>query len=263
MYLLFVLTQALSATDIEQSIRAGRIASLMGVEGGHSINSSLSVLRMFYRLGVRYMTLTHNCHTSWADSWISPPLHNGLTVFGREVVLEMNRMGMLVDLSHVSVQVMTDTLDTVRSPVIFSHSGARDICSHPRNVPDSILQRLPANGGVVLVNFYPVFVSERVYNYSQSIKDREDADQLMLEWYAHAENRIGVAEVADHIEHIRNVSGIAHVGLGSDFDGISILPDGLASVADCKFACIQIIINKYKKYNAKSQPAETLLQQRA
>jgi membrane dipeptidase len=192
---------ALTASDIERIYGSGKIASLLGMEGGHAIENSLGALRAFFDLGVRYMTLTHWATVDWADAATDSARHGGLNSFGEEVIREMNRMGMLVDLSHVSPATMSDVLNVSRAPVIFSHSSAKGLRDHPRNVPDSILARMPENGGVVMVNFVPSFLT---YDGNATI-----------------------ATVADHIEHVRNVAGIDHVGIGSDFDGIESEPVGL------------------------------------
>jgi membrane dipeptidase len=236
---------ATSADDIERIHRAGRIASMLGMEGGEPINSNLAVLREFRAEGVLYMTLTHFKNTAWADSATDAPAHDGLTEFGESVVREMNRVGMLVDLSHVSAATMRDALRVAAAPVIFSHSSAFAIDHHPRNVPDDVLQMLSANGGVVMVNFYPGYVSEaaRLWNAEQSAEDARQkslhpddpaaAKAAVDRWtHDHPEPHATIAQVADHIEHIREVAGIDHVGLGSDFDGIPNTPDGLSGV-DC------------------------------
>lgn len=207
---------ATSVSDVERIFGAGKIASMLGIEGGHAIENSLGALRAFFDLGVRYMTLTHGSTIDWADSATDQERHGGLTPFGREVVREMNRLGMLVDLSHVSQKVMADVLAVSEAPVIFSHSSARALTDHPRNVPDEILRRLPNNGGVVMVTFVPSFVNEAVRTYQGP---REQAPRATL------------ADVADHIEHVRKVAGVDHVGIGSDFDGISSTPVGLEDVS--------------------------------
>lgn len=203
---------AATADDIERIAGEGKIASMLGVEGGHSIEGSLQMLKKFYNDGVRYMTLTHNRSLSWAGSSAGDP-EQGLTPFGEEIVAEMNRLGMLVDLSHVSVQTMRDTLQITKAPVIFSHSSARAICDHTRNVPDEILKRLPENGGVVMINFFPSFIVP----VEVLAKDKEALGDLHL--------------VVDHIEHVIRVAGIDHVGIGSDYDGVSRLPVGLEDVS--------------------------------
>jgi membrane dipeptidase len=237
---------ALTAADVERITAAGRVASLIGAEGGHSIGGSLGTLRALYALGVRYMTLTHNLNLPWADSATDEPSIGGLTAFGREVVREMQRLGMLVDLSHVSPDTMRDALDVAEGPVIFSHSSALAICDHPRNVPDPILARLPDNGGTCMVNFVPAFVSQACRDWAQAfIEDmkRRGIDlhnvpgrgQLRAEraaWEAeHPRPRVTLAEVADHIEHVREVAGVDHVGIGSDYDGVDWLPEGLEDVS--------------------------------
>ena len=234
---------ALSTEDIRRSRRASRIASLIGVEGGHAIEDSIGNLRRLYSLGARYMTLTHSANLSWADSATDATEHQGLTPFGEGVVREMNRLGMLVDLSHVSEATMADALRISRAPVIFSHSSARTIASHPRNVPDSILKQLPANGGVVMVNFFSGFIhpesARRRENMFDVMRDfrvkhplESDYRAAMTRW--RASNPIlpgSVHDVVDHIHHIVNVAGIEHVGLGSDFDGVSMLPAQLEDVS--------------------------------
>jgi membrane dipeptidase len=235
---------ALTADDVERVFSSGKIASMIGMEGGHSIDGSLATLRMFYRLGARYMTLTHSRSTPWADSATDDPLLDGLSEFGREVVREMNWLGMLVDLSHVSPATMHDALDTAVAPVIFSHSSARALCDHRRNVPDDVLKRLPANGGVVMVTFVPSFVSAAVKEHDER-RDEErrrlrglpgatdaSVEQGLTAWgRSNPAPRATLSQVADHIDHIRKVAGIDHLGLGSDFDGISAVPEGLEDVS--------------------------------
>jgi len=227
------LEMASTAADIRRIHRAGRIASLIGVEGGHQIGNSPAALRQFYALGVRYMTLTHSQNNDWADSATADPVHNGLTAFGKAIVGEMNRIGMMLDLSHVSAEVMRQAIAETKAPVIFSHSNARAVMEHPRNVPDDVLRLLPANGGVVMVNFYPGFISE-AYRSRMAARDAEEArvknlysgqperrKAAMDAWdSAHPTPAATIAQVADHIEHIAKVAGFDHVGIGSDFDGI-------------------------------------------
>ena len=235
---------ALTAGDVERIHKAGRIASLIGMEGGHSIDNSLANLRMFHRLGARYMTITHSSNTAWADAATDTPKSNGLSAFGEEVIKEMNWLGMLVDLSHVSPDTMADALGIVEAPVIFSHSVARALNDHPRNVPDNILQMLPKNGGVVMVTFVPGFVSPKVnaWNKLQTAEqDRLKAatpnDEAAIKagvdkWAAaNPAPRATIADVADHIDHIRKVAGIDHIGIGSDFDGISQTVQDLDNVS--------------------------------
>lgn len=235
---------AFTADDVERVFESGKIASMIGMEGGHSIDSSLATLRMLYRMGARYMTVTHSKSTPWADSSAGPVISGGLSEFGSEVIREMNWLGMLVDLSHVSPATMHDTLDVVEAPVIFSHSSARALCDHSRNVPDEILRRLPDNGGVVMVSFVPQFTSQELKDHGEA----EDAERARLEaitgatdesvkaglaaWSsAHPTPRATLSQVADHIDHIRDVAGIDHIGIGSDFDGISAVPIGLEDVS--------------------------------
>ena len=211
------------------AIARGRVGSILGMEGGHAIENSLSLLRMYYALGVRYMTLTHNVTLDWADAALDSAKHGGLTPFGREVVREMNRLGMLVDLAHVSPGTMSDALDVTEAPVIFSHSGARALVDHPRDVPDSILARMPKNGGVVMVPFVPAFISAAVKADDDSLTAHK-ADAAA--WRAaHPRPKATVNDVADVIEHVRKVAGVDHVGIGSDFDGITEWPEGLEDVS--------------------------------
>ena len=240
-----VFATANTAADVRAAFTRGRIGSLLGMEGGHAIENSLGALRAYYAMGVRYMTLTHNVTLDWADAANDSATHGGLTNFGREVVREMNRLGMLVDLSHVSPGVMSNALDVSEAPVIFSHSGARALVDHPRNVPDSILRRLPKNGGVVMIVFFPGFTSPaRRANSLEFARVRADARRRlgsdtaavareMKAWRAaHPEPKGALAEVADHIDHVRKVAGADHVALGSDFDGTDDdVPVGLEDVS--------------------------------
>jgi membrane dipeptidase len=237
------LAPALTADDIQRAFKRGRVASLLGMEGGHAIENSLGALRMYYALGARYLTLTHNVTLDWADAALDTARHGGLTEFGREVVREMNRLGMLVDLSHVSPGTMSDALDVTEAPVIFSHSSARGLVEHGRNVPDSILARLPKNGGVVMVTFVPDFVSQPVADWAAAedtyrkqlaatVPDTAEATRQLEAWVAeHPRPAATLAQVADHIEHVRKVAGADHVGIGSDFDGIEHVPVGLEDVS--------------------------------
>jgi membrane dipeptidase len=235
---------ALTAADVERAFKSGRVASLIGMEGGHSIDSSIAALRMMYALGARYMTLTHSRNTPWADAATDPPAHGGLTPFGEAIVHEMNRLGMLVDLSHVSTETMADAIRVAKAPVIFSHSSARALCDHPRNVPDDILRALPKNGGIVMVNFYPGFIApdaapRALEGFAVMAKlqaehpnDDEAVQAGMKEWQkAHPLPPATLSMVADHVEHIRKVAGIDHVGLGGDLDGIDVTPKGLEDVS--------------------------------
>jgi membrane dipeptidase len=235
---------ALTADDIEAAWADGRIASLIGAEGGHSIASSLATLRGLYALGVRYMTLTHNDNVPWADSATDEPAANGLTRFGEEVVREMNRLGMLVDLSHVAADTMRDALRVTRAPVIFSHSSSRAVCDHPRNIPDDVLALLPANGGVAMATFVPKFVLPEAIEWSDAADanmrakglDHLDSSPEAMEVHRafEATNPRPVATpatVADHFDHMRDVAGIDHIGIGGDFDGTTFTPDGLDDVS--------------------------------
>jgi membrane dipeptidase len=233
---------ALTAADVERVFAAGRVASLIGAEGGHSIACSLGVLRVFYRLGVRYLTLTHNANVPWADSATDVPAAGGLTAFGRQVVAEMQRLGMLVDLSHTAPATMRDVFDAAEAPAIYSHSSARALCDHPRNVPDEMLARLARNNGVCMVTFVPAFVSQPCREWhlglDAELKRRgldpwDPAGRAERREYARRNPapRATLAQVADHIEHVREVAGVDHVGIGGDFDGTEDLPDGLADVS--------------------------------
>jgi membrane dipeptidase len=234
---------ALTADDVDKAFAAGRIASLLGAEGGHCIGGSLGVLRSLYALGVRYMTLTHNSNVGWADSATDEPDTGGLSDFGRAVVTEMQRLGMLVDLSHVAPSTMHAALDMARAPVIFSHSSALALCANPRNVPDDVLTRLAANGGVCMVTFVPFFVSAECNDWFAGLRaevarrgldprDLASVYSVRPEWAAsHPLPAATLAQVADHVEHVRAVAGIDHVGIGGDFDGTMELPAGLHDVS--------------------------------
>lgn len=235
---------ALTADEVETAMRDGKIASLLGMEGGYSIGSNLGVLRQFHAMGARYMTLTHNFNIPWADSATDAPKHDGLTDFGKDVVREMNRLGMLVDLSHVSEATMMDALDVATAPVIFSHSGARAVTPHPRNVPDSVLARLPENGGVVMVVALPRFINEKVRQWDarragviaqarvEHLGNPAAAAMAVEAWVAaNPEPKARIADVADHIDHIRAVAGVEHIGIGGDYDGMPIGPEGMEDVS--------------------------------
>ena len=237
------LALARTADDMVRAHKAGRIGSLIGVEGGRQIGGSMAALRSFYDLGARYMTLTHNQTTEWADAATDEARHDGLAPFGVAVVREMNRLGMLVDLSHVAPQTMRHAIGVSRAPVIFSHSGARGVDAHPRNVPDDVLRLLPANGGVVMVNFFNVFVSNEAWAWAAAQAGEEARLKMMHRdnagaaatalkaWEAaNPRPRVTVAQVADHVEHIARVAGRDHVGLGGDLDGIPYTPEGLEGV---------------------------------
>ena len=235
---------ASTAADIRRIEKAGKVASLIGVEGGHQIGNSPAALRMFYALGVRYMTLSHSLNNDFVDSATDDPVHGGLTPFGKAIVHEMNRLGMLVDLSHVSADVMRQAIAVSKAPVIFSHSSTRALMDHPRNVPDDVLRLLRANGGVVMVNFFPGFLSAeyrawsgardaevaRLKNVYPGQPERRKAAQESWD-AAHAEPAVPVSVVADHVEHVRDIAGVDHVGIGSDYDGIDgTHPAGMTGV---------------------------------
>jgi membrane dipeptidase len=265
------LSFALNTNDIERSFKRGRIASLLGMEGGHAIENSLGALRSYYDLGARYLTLTHNVTLDWADAALDTARHNGLTGFGREVVREMNRLGMLVDLSHVSPAVMSDALDVTEAPVIFSHSSARALADHPRNVPDSILKRLAKNGGVVMVTFVPAFVSpeaaawdaqgrEHWERLKATVSDTAERRRLGDEWKAaHPQPKATLKQVADHIEHVRDVAGVDHVGIGSDFDGIDTTPEGLEDVSKFPALFAELIRRGWSDSDLKKLAGQNVL----
>ncbi|MFE2878717.1 dipeptidase [Streptomyces roseus] len=238
------LVRALTADDMEAARADGRIASLMGAEGGHSINNSLATLRALYRLGVRYMTLTHNDTIDWADSATDEPRHGGLSDFGREVVREMNRIGMLVDLSHVAATTMRDALDVSAAPVVFSHSSSLTMCDHPRNIPDDVLERLPANGGVAMATFVPKFILPAAVEWTLAADENlrahgfhhldtsPEAMALHRAFEAQRPRPVATAAtVADHLDHMREVAGVDHIGIGGDYDGTAFTPAGLEDVA--------------------------------
>ncbi|MGQ0767103.1 MAG: dipeptidase [Gemmatimonadota bacterium] len=239
-----VLREVFTAAGFRNAFAAGRIGSVMGMEGGHAIENSLGALRAYYDVGVRYMTLTHNVTLDWADAGNGEQRHGGLTPFGEEVVREMNRLGMLVDLAHTAPSTMSDALNVAEAPVIWSHACARAITDVPRNVPDSILARLPKNGGVLMVTFVPGFLSQKIVDHgarrrsrvaelqSQSRGDTTAIGRAMAAWdQQNPAPRATLSDVADHIDHVRKVAGVDHVGIGSDFDGVDALPEGLEDVS--------------------------------
>ncbi|WP_406476851.1 dipeptidase [Streptomyces platensis] len=251
---------ARTADDMEAARAEGRIASLMGAEGGHSINNSLGTLRALHELGVRYMTLTHNDTIDWADSATDEPRHHGLSPFGEEVVREMNRCGMLVDLSHVSADTMRDALRVSTAPVIFSHSSARAVCDHPRNIPDDVLAQLPANGGVAMATFVPKFVlpaagewtlraDENMRAHGLHHLDTTAAGMAVQRAFEAANPRpkATAATVADHLDHMREVAGVDHLGIGGDFDGTAFTPDGLADVAGYPNLIAELLDRKWSE----------------
>lgn len=261
------LEPALSASDIIGAFKRKKIASLIGIEGGHAIENSLGVLRCYYHLGVRYMTLTYNVTLDWADSVSDEPRNNGLTNFGKEVVREMNRLGMLVDLSHVSPKVMSDVLDISEAPVIFSHSSAAGLVDHPRNVPDIILKRLRKNGGIVMVAFIPYFVSrdtaawDRAFRqYLKSVKPGKTFKSIFQEYKTkHPMPKASLSQVADHIEYIRNISGIDCVGIGSDFWGGGEMPVGLEDTSKFPYLFAELIKRGWNDADLRKLAGENIL----
>ena len=263
---------ALTADDVEEAMAAGRIASLLGMEGGHSIGSSLAVLRQMYDMGARYMTLTHGKTLSWADSATDAPQHDGLNAFGKDVVREMNRIGMLVDLSHVSEAAMMDALDVAQAPVIFSHSGARAVTGHLRNVPDSVLARMPENGGIVMAVALPWFITEDLRQHAASrTAERARLEALfpglpdtveaqLAKW--DAENRAPVStisDLADHIDHIRDVAGIDHIGIGGDYDGMPTGPIGMEDVTGYPALFVELAKRGYSQEDLEKIASRNML----
>jgi membrane dipeptidase len=265
------LALALTADDVVREWKRGRVASLIGMEGGHVIENSLGALRAYYDLGARYMTLTHNVTLDWADTAAEPGKHGGLTRFGEEVVREMNRLGMLVDLSHVAPDTMDDAIRVSEAPVIFSHSSARALTDVPRNVPEAILARMPANGGVVMVTFVPAFVSKEVFDAynarEKRIKERTEsitsaAEKKKVQKEMEAAEplpKATLAQVADHIEHVRKVAGADHVGIGSDFDGIDVGPTGLEDVSKYPALFAELIRRGWSDADLRKLAGENVL----
>ncbi len=263
---------AVTADDITRIHKAGKIASLIGMEGGYSIDDSLGLLREFYDSGARYMTLTHSKTTTWADSATDAPKWGGLSPFGEQVVKEMNRLGMMVDLSHVSEETMTDAIRISTAPVIFSHSSARAVTGHPRNVPDAVLRLMPANGGIVMVTFVPGFISEpvRAWGAARSAEDARlkslnpgapDAVKTGLEAWtaANPAPRASLDDVVAHIQHVREVAGIDHVGLGGDFDGVDSLPEGVESVEAYPRILAELMRRGWSEADIRKLAGENLL----
>ena len=263
---------ALTADDVEEAMAAGRIASLLGMEGGHSIGSSLAVLRQMYDMGARYMTLTHGKTLSWADSATDAPQHDGLNTFGEDVVREMNRIGMLVDLSHVSEAAMMDALNVAQAPVIFSHSGARAVTGHLRNVPDSVLARMPENGGIVMAVALPWFITEDLRQHAAArTAERARLEALfpglpdtveaqLAKW--DAENRAPVStisDLADHIDHIRDVAGIDHIGIGGDYDGMPTGPIGMEDVTGYPALFVELAKRGYSQEDLEKIASRNML----
>ena len=261
------LVLALTADDIEAAARGGRIASLLGMEGGHAIENSLGALRSFYTLGVRYMTLTHSKTLGWVDSATDAPRNNGLSSFGREVVREMNRLGMLVDISHVSTKVMADVLNLSAAPVIFSHSSARALTKHPRNVPDQILSRMAANKGLVMVTFIPSFVSQEMADWSNPLLEQilaglsNEGIMKLKQEYAKENSppKVTLEQVADHIDHVRAVAGIDHVGIGSDFWNGGDMPLGLKDTSRFPHLFAELIRRGWNDEDLKKLAGENIL----
>ncbi len=254
------LAPARTADDMERARAEGRIASLKGAEGGHSINESMAALRALYALGVRYMTLTHNDNIAWADSATDVPAVGGLSAFGREVVREMNRLGMLVDLSHVAATTMRDALDATEAPVVFSHSSSRAVCDHPRNVPDDVLERLPANGGVAMATFVPKFILPAAVEWTARADENLrshgfhhlDTTPEAMRLHARFEEAnprpvATAATVADHLDHMREVAGVDHVGIGGDFDGTAFTPAGLDDVAGYPNLVAELLARRWSR----------------
>ena len=263
---------AYTAADIERTFKAGRIGSLVGMEGGHSIDNSLATLRMFHALGARYMTLTHSANLAWADASTDKDVLGGLSKFGEEVIREMNRLGMLVDLSHVSPGTMEDALRVSEAPVIFSHSSARAICNVPRNVPDSVLQLTAKNGGVVMVTFVPGFISQAVADHdaksgaqqqvlrAQFTNNEAEVSAGMERWRAaNPAPKATLSQVADHIDHIRKVAGIDHIGLGGDFDGITQVVSGLEDVSKYPDLTAELLKRGYNADNVRKILGQNVL----
>lgn len=258
---------ALTADDVLRIFKKGKVASLLGMEGGHAIENSLGALRAYHRLGVRYMTLTHNVTLDWADAALDQPKHNGLTAFGKEVIAEMNRLGMLIDLSHVSPKVMSDVLAVSAAPTMYSHSSARALVDHPRNVPDSILARLPQNGGAVMVTFIPEFVSQEVLAWQKGLEDRlkgaanEEERRRRFQAYAleHPKPKATLRHVADHLEHVRKVAGLDHVAIGSDFWGSGDMPEGLEDVSKFPNLFAELILRGWTDVELKKLAGENIL----
>lgn len=265
-----------TAAEIRRAKKLGKTCVLMGIEGGYAIENSLYALRNFYRLGVRYMTLTHNVSHDWADAHRDTPKNNGLSDFGKAVVREMNRLGMLVDISHVSVKVMNDVLDISTAPIIASHSGARGVADHTRNVPDDVLRRIAKNGGVVMINFYPSFLDERTNReeneraarlrpqiealreqfkgnrpaYNEAVRKLYEANPIYIAPYT---------RIVDHIDHIKKVAGIDYVGLGSDFDGVPMLPDGMNGMEDLVLVTYEMLRRGYSEAEIRKVLGENFL----
>jgi len=252
---------ARTADDIERIHHSGKIASLIGIEGGHSIDNSLAILRMFYICGARYMTLTHSKNSDWADSATDKPVHNGLTPFGIEVINEMNRLGMLIDLSHTSMDTVRMAIDVSRAPVIFSHSCAQALCDVPRNVPDDILKRLAEKDGIIMIAFLPDYIAGESYAQERAEEHRletlfpgqpEKIHEAMRKWWhSRPQSDVKIAQVADHIDHIRKVAGIDHIGIGSDFEGFEDAVKGLEDVSCFPALFVELLKRGYTPEDIK------------
>jgi membrane dipeptidase len=270
------LTMCRTVAEIRRAKKQGKICALMGIEGGYAIENSLYALRDFYRLGIRYMTLTHNVSHDWADAHRDTPKNNGLSDFGKEVVREMNRLGMFIDISHVSVKVMNDVLDVTTAPVIASHSCARALNDHTRNVPDEVLKRVAKNGGVIMINFYPSFLDARTNKEEneRSARLKPQIDALREQFkddpqaYNDAERKLLDANpiyiapytrIVDHIDHIKKVAGIDHVGLGSDFDGVPFLPAGMNGAEDLPLITYEMLRRGYTESEIRKVLGENML----
>ena len=270
------LTFCTTAADIRRAKKQNKVCALMGIEGGYVIENSLYALRNFYRLGIRYMTLTHNVSHDWADAHRDEPKNNGLSPFGKEVVKEMNRLGMLVDISHVSVKTMSDALDVSTAPIIASHSSARGVADHTRNVPDEILKRVAQNGGVIMINFYPAFLDEK-YNSDENARTarlKPEIDALREKYKDDpqafneaerkllAENPIDIpsyTRIVDHIDHIKKVAGIDIIGIGSDYDGVPLLPAGMNGMEDLVLVTYEMLRRGYTEQEIRKVLGENFL----
>ena len=270
------LSMAYTAADVRRAKKAKKIAALMGIEGGHAIEDSLFALRDFYRLGVRYMTLTHNNTNNWADACCDTARHNGLSDFGKDVVREMNRIGMLIDISHVSDKTMSDVLDTSTAPVIASHSSARALANRPRNIPDDLLRRIAKNGGVVMINFYPAFIDQKAVDAGaeRDARLKPERDRLR-EAFKNDPKRLEeelaklnaanplpptpLSVLVDHFDHVAKVAGVDHVGIGSDFDGVPYLPTGMEDISKLPALTYELLRRGYSERDVRKILGENLL----